>query len=177
MILAIEPDSVRMERAEVDYGHGLDAPKTVFYQPGVFNGDESSGLNYSKTGVRGDPTLATAAKGEALLSAMAKELVEGLRQLYPDGASARSGALAYVALPRLLRLPAPRPLLSFWYPDEASARLDSGRRAARRRADAVDSSRSRRPPLHERVRALSSARPILTARAVAMSSVSTAMRR
>ena len=79
MILAIEPDSVRMERAEVDYGHGLDIPKTVFYQPGVFDGDESSGLNYSKTGVRGDPTLATAAKGEALLSAMAKELVEGLR--------------------------------------------------------------------------------------------------
>lgn len=61
----------------------LGAPKTVFYQPGVFDGDESSGLDYSKTGVPGDPTLATAEKGEALLSAMAKELVEGLKQLYP----------------------------------------------------------------------------------------------
>jgi creatinine amidohydrolase/Fe(II)-dependent formamide hydrolase-like protein len=33
--------------------------------------------------VEGDATLATAAKGDALLSAMAQELVEGLKQLYP----------------------------------------------------------------------------------------------
>jgi creatinine amidohydrolase len=84
MILAIEPESVRMEKAAPDYGHRLEAPRTVFYQPVVFDGDENAGPDYSRTGVFGDPSLATAAKGEALLTAMATELVDGLRELFPE---------------------------------------------------------------------------------------------
>jgi creatinine amidohydrolase len=82
MVLAIEPDSVRMKKAVEDYGNALDAPETVFYQPTIFNGDPGSGIDYSETGVRGDPTLATAAKGEAILSEMARELVDGLRRIF-----------------------------------------------------------------------------------------------
>jgi len=84
LVLAIEPGSVRLDRAVPDYGNMLDAPATVFYQPTVFSGDPASGLDYSRTGARGDPTLATAEKGEAVLTAMARELVDGIRALFPD---------------------------------------------------------------------------------------------
>jgi creatinine amidohydrolase len=84
LVLAIDPDAVRLDRAEPDYGRMLDAPATVFYQPVVFSSDPAAGLDYSKTGVRGDPTLATREKGEAILAAMARELVDGLRALFPD---------------------------------------------------------------------------------------------
>lgn len=89
MILAIDRGAVRMERARTDYGHGPDEPKTVFYQPVTFDGDPASGLDYSATGVRGDPTLATPEQGEAILADMARELVEGLRALYPDAPGMR----------------------------------------------------------------------------------------
>jgi len=83
-ILAIEPDLVRMDRAVEDYGSMLAEPRTVFRRPTRFSGDPASGPDYSRTGVRGDPTLASAEKGRALLSEMARELVEGLLALYPD---------------------------------------------------------------------------------------------
>ncbi len=83
MILAIEPESVRMDLAETDYGGREDAPATLFYQPGVFTSEEGSGVDFSKTGVFGDPTLATEAKGRAILDDMGRELVDGLRLLYP----------------------------------------------------------------------------------------------
>lgn len=84
MILAIAPDSVRMDVAAPDYGHALDQPKTVFYTPTIFLGDPASGADYSASGIRGDPSLATAEKGEAILSDMAAELVEGLREIFPE---------------------------------------------------------------------------------------------
>ena len=84
LVLAIAPESVRLGRAVPDYGHALEAPATVFYQPAVFDGDPASGLDYSRSGARGDPTLATADKGEVILAEMARELVEGIRALYPD---------------------------------------------------------------------------------------------
>ncbi|MBL8699039.1 MAG: creatininase family protein [Alphaproteobacteria bacterium] len=83
-LLAIAPELVRIERAVVDYGHALDEPQTVFYTPTVFVGDPASGPDYSVSGVRGDPTLATREKGEAVLADMAGELVEGLRRVFPD---------------------------------------------------------------------------------------------
>jgi creatinine amidohydrolase len=83
-ILAIDPSLVRMDRAVEDYGNVRAEPATVFRRPTRFSGDPSSGLDYSKTGVRGDPTLATAEKGRALLAEMAQELIEGLAALYPD---------------------------------------------------------------------------------------------
>lgn len=83
MILAIAPQAVRMHKAVVDYGHALGAPKTVFYTPTIFDGDPASGPDYSVSGVRGDPTLATVEKGRAILADMAAELVEGLRKSFP----------------------------------------------------------------------------------------------
>ena len=83
MVLAIAPDAVRMGKAVVDYGHALEAPKTVFYVPTIFDGDPASGPDYSVSGVRGDPTLASAEKGRAILANMAAELIEGLRKSFP----------------------------------------------------------------------------------------------
>jgi len=83
-VLAIAPERVRMERAKVDYGHALTRPATVFVAPTVFDADPASGEDYTLTGVRGDPTLASAAKGEAILADMAGELVSGLRTAFPE---------------------------------------------------------------------------------------------
>ncbi len=82
MILAIEPDSVHMEEAVEDYGNRVEEEEeeeTVFYQPTIFSGDPASGIDFSRTGVRGDPTLASVEKGEAILAEMARELIHGLR--------------------------------------------------------------------------------------------------
>ena len=84
MIMAIAPHAVRFDKAVVDYGHALQAPKTVFYVPTIFDGDPATGPDYSVSGVRGDPTLATVEKGQAILADMAAELVAGLRASFPD---------------------------------------------------------------------------------------------
>ena len=84
MILAIEPKSVKLDRAKTDYGNALNEPATVFYTPTVFDGDPKSGPDYSVAGARGDPTLATAEKGEPILADMAGELVDGLTKIFPD---------------------------------------------------------------------------------------------
>jgi creatinine amidohydrolase len=84
MIMAIAPDAVHLERAVTDYGNALDEMQTVFYTPTIFDGDPASGPDYSVRGVRGDPTLATAEKGRAILADMADELVAGLRAIFPD---------------------------------------------------------------------------------------------
>jgi creatinine amidohydrolase len=83
MILAIAPETVRMGRAVTDYGHQLDLPLTCFYEPTVFDGDPASGADYSVSGVRGDPTLATAEKGRVILDSMTEDLIQGLRALFP----------------------------------------------------------------------------------------------
>lgn len=87
MIMAIDRDAVRFDKAVTDYGNMLDQPKTVFRAPAVFDGDPNSGIDYSITGVRGDPTLASVEKGERILSAMADELIDGLRAIFPDALS------------------------------------------------------------------------------------------
>ena len=84
MILAIAPQAVRFDKAVVDYGHALAAPRSVFYVPAIFDGDPASGPDYSVSGVRGDPTLATVEKGQAILADMAAELVAGLRAAFPE---------------------------------------------------------------------------------------------
>ncbi|WP_342362159.1 creatininase family protein [Terrarubrum flagellatum] len=84
LMLAIAPDKVNMSKAQADYGNMLNQPATVFYQPAEFSGDPKSGHHYSATGVRGDPTLATAEKGRAILDAMVADLVAGVRALYPS---------------------------------------------------------------------------------------------
>lgn len=84
MILAIDPQAVHMERAVVDYGNAAATPRSVFYVPTIFNADPNSGPDYSVSGVRGDPTLATAEKGQAILADMAAELIDGLRKSFPE---------------------------------------------------------------------------------------------
>ncbi len=84
IVMTVAPDSVHLDRAAPDYGNALDAPRTVFYLPTIFDGDPKSGADYSARGARGDPTLATPEKGEAILAAGIRDLVEGLRALYPD---------------------------------------------------------------------------------------------
>jgi creatinine amidohydrolase len=84
LVLAIEPEAVRMDRAQPDYGHLPDLPHTVFYQPVVFDADPGSGPDWSRTGARGDPSLATRETGEAALREITRELVDGLVALYPD---------------------------------------------------------------------------------------------
>lgn len=86
VIMALDPSAVRLDRAVTDYGHELGQPKSVFYQPTIFDLDEKSGIDYTARGARGDPTLATAAKGEAALKAMIDDLVDGLTQLFPESA-------------------------------------------------------------------------------------------
>ncbi len=81
-MLAIAPGLVDMEKAQADYGHVLAQPKTVFYIPTEFSGDPDSGPDYTSTGVRGDPSLADAAEGEALLDAMAEEITAGLAVIF-----------------------------------------------------------------------------------------------
>jgi creatinine amidohydrolase len=84
LLLAIAPEAVRQDLARPNYGHALESPKTVFYQPSIFSGEPTSGLDYSEQGARGDPTLATAEKGRQALEAMIEDLVSGLVALHPD---------------------------------------------------------------------------------------------
>jgi creatinine amidohydrolase len=82
-MLALAPERVRMDRARPDYGHRLGAAAPVFQLPTLLDRDPASGADFSATGAIGDPTLATAAKGEAILGAMALELIAGLRAAFP----------------------------------------------------------------------------------------------
>ncbi len=90
IMLAAAPEKVRMDKAKTDYGHQIGAPKTVFYVPTIFDGNPESGPDYSQTGVRGDPALATAQKGEAAIDAMVADLCQGLRAIFPDATGATS---------------------------------------------------------------------------------------
>lgn len=84
IILAIDPSVVHLDRAVADYGNTDQQPKTVYYAPTVFRGDPESGPDYSTRGARGDPTLATAEKGRAILDASIRDLVDGLKALFPE---------------------------------------------------------------------------------------------
>ncbi len=68
--LYLQPERVYMERAVTDYRS--DPASQTGYAPGRFDPDES--------GVFGDPTLATAEKGERVLAIMRSNLLEALEQ-------------------------------------------------------------------------------------------------
>lgn len=84
LIEALAPERIRRGLARTDYGNARAMPRTRFYVPTVFRSDADAGWDYSATGVRGDPTLATRAKGEASLRATVTDVVEGLRALFPQ---------------------------------------------------------------------------------------------
>ena len=67
LMLAIDPARVAIERAR---------PAEVQTKRGMFNRTDPNLPNYSPTGVNGDPTRATPAKGEQLLAALIEDLVE-----------------------------------------------------------------------------------------------------
>lgn len=69
LMLALAPGVVEMWRAEPSPTSARDAP-------GALTSSDTASLGYSRSGSFGDPTLATCAKGEILLSAMVDDLVE-----------------------------------------------------------------------------------------------------
>ena len=83
IMLVLAPELVRLERAAPDYGGELDAASTVFRVPARLSTDPAAGVDFSPTGARGDPTLATPALGAALLAEIVDRLVAGLRLAFP----------------------------------------------------------------------------------------------
>jgi creatinine amidohydrolase len=71
LMLALAPHLVDMSRAEA-------SPPLKQEVPGRLTPTDTSSANYSRSGSFGDPTLATAAKGEILLKAMLDDLHEQL---------------------------------------------------------------------------------------------------
>ena len=69
LMLALAPHLVDMSRAEA-------SPALDHETPGALTPTDPSSPNYSRSGSFGDPTRATAAKGEALLAAMLDDLDE-----------------------------------------------------------------------------------------------------
>ena len=86
IMLALDAERVALERARREPRH--DSPATVFRHPVVLGAD-SQGNEPSLLGATGDPTLASAEKGERILAAMSRDLVEGLRAVFPHLENAR----------------------------------------------------------------------------------------
>lgn len=71
-MLALAPERVDMTRA-------VRHPRTTAMPPGPLHPTDTASPNWSASGVTGDPTLATAAKGRTLLVAMLDDLEEMAR--------------------------------------------------------------------------------------------------
>ena len=65
--------------AQVDMSRATASPSGKGGGPGPLTPHDSSSINFSPSGSWGNPTLATAKKGEALLAAMADDVVEMAR--------------------------------------------------------------------------------------------------
>ncbi|MEZ4417317.1 MAG: creatininase family protein [Gemmatimonadota bacterium] len=76
--LFLQPERVHMERAVTDYGD-LTPKRYPGYEPGLFSRDPSD-PEYSTTGLFGDPTLATAEKGEKVLAILTRQWLLALRE-------------------------------------------------------------------------------------------------
>lgn len=72
IMLALAPDQVAMNKA---------VPAACRIERGIFNRTDPMAPNYSPSGVNGDPTLATRAKGERLTRALLDDVLEQLRAL------------------------------------------------------------------------------------------------
>ncbi|MBC7157875.1 MAG: creatininase family protein [Rhodobacteraceae bacterium] len=83
LIEVIAPERIRRGLARPDYGNAREMPRTAFYVPTLFAGEGAEARDFSATGVRGDPTLATPEKGEAAMAATVGDVVSGLRALFP----------------------------------------------------------------------------------------------
>ena len=83
VMLALAPHLVDMTRAEA-------SPSIAQKMPGPLTPTDQSSPNYSPSGSYGDPTLATAAKGERLLAAMLEDLNEQVAAFVATPAEQRS---------------------------------------------------------------------------------------
>jgi creatinine amidohydrolase len=79
LMLALAPQLVDMARAEPSPAIGREVP-------GPLTPTDVNSPNYSRSGSYGDPTLATAAKGEILLAAMLDDLREQVAAFIAGGA-------------------------------------------------------------------------------------------
>jgi creatinine amidohydrolase len=75
--LFLQPDLVSDDLPPADYGEGR-AKDYPGYQPGLFSRDRGDPA-YSETGYLGDPSLASAEKGEAALAIMTRQWLAALR--------------------------------------------------------------------------------------------------
>ncbi|MGD2153619.1 MAG: creatininase family protein [Gemmatimonadales bacterium] len=75
--LFLQPELVSDDLPPADYGEGR-ARDYAGYQPGLFSRDPSDPA-HSETGYLGDPSLASAAKGEAALAIMTRRWLAALR--------------------------------------------------------------------------------------------------
>jgi creatinine amidohydrolase len=75
--LFLDPQRVHMDKAVTDYG---SAPAKSYpgYEPGLFSRDPRDPA-YSETGVFGDPTRATAEKGQKALAILTTQWLLALR--------------------------------------------------------------------------------------------------
>ena len=80
VMLAIAPETVKMERARPAVRRPTGTKG--WRSPIAFSLDPAS-PDYHPTGATGDPTLATVAKGHAILDAMVQELAAGLEAVWP----------------------------------------------------------------------------------------------
>ena len=82
LMLALAPHLVDMARAE-------PSPAIGFEAPGPLTPLDPNSPNYSRSGSYGDPTLATAAKGQILLAAMLDDLREQVAAFTSDAAATK----------------------------------------------------------------------------------------
>jgi creatinine amidohydrolase len=75
--LYMQPELVRMEKAVVDYGTS-GRKNYPGYEPGLFSRNRQD-PEFSKTGLFGDPTKATAEKGKQALAIMTRQWLRALR--------------------------------------------------------------------------------------------------
>lgn len=80
LMLALAPELVEMSRAEA-------SPALKDQAAGRLTPSDAASPNYSRSGSYGDPTLATRAKGEALLAAMLDDLNEQAEAFVAEHAS------------------------------------------------------------------------------------------
>jgi creatinine amidohydrolase len=92
LMLALAPDLVDMSRAEA-------SPALKHEAPGPLTPSDANSPNYSRSGSYGDPTRATRAKGEVLLTAMLDDLNEQVVAFVAEGsaATAPSGSIRSLA--------------------------------------------------------------------------------
>lgn len=93
LMLAIAPHLVDMARAE-------PSPAVRWETPGALTPSDPNSPNYSRSGSYGDPTLATPAKGEALLTAMLDDLEEQAASFIAGGRAGQHHAGAVQSMLR-----------------------------------------------------------------------------